>query len=224
MSIKHWPQAERPREKLLARGAAALSEAELLAILLRSGTRGVSAVDLARGLLSRFGGLRALLSCDAKQFCALPGLGEASWAQLQAVLEISRRHYAEKLDRGDGFTNPRQVCDYLRACLRDRPNEVFCVMLLDNRHRMIRFIECFQGTIDSATVHPREIVRLAIQHNAAAAILAHNHPSGVAEPSEADIALTRHLQRALALVDVRVIDHFVVGDGQPTSFAERGLL
>lgn len=224
MSIKQWPRAERPREKLVARGAGALSDAELLAILLRSGTRDMSAVDLARNLVTEFGGLRALLNCDAESFCKLPGLGLASWVQLQAVLEISRRHYAEDLVRGDSLGNPRQVRDYLRACLRDRAAEVFCVMLLDNRHRMIRFVECFQGTIDSATVHPREIVRLAIQHNAAAAILAHNHPSGIAEPSAADIALTRRLQQALALVDVRVLDHFIVGDGQPASFAELGLL
>ena len=224
MSIKNWPEKERPREKMLHRGAASLSDAELLAILLRTGTNGKSAVDLARNLLTDFGSLRALLSADQKSFCAGQGLGQASYVQCQAVLEIARRHYAESLDRIDSFTSPDHVRRYLQASLRDRHAEVFCVLFLDNRHRLISFDECFNGTIDGASVYPREIVRRALHHNAAAVILAHNHPSGVAEPSQADISLTNRLSRALDLIDVRVLDHFVVGDGQPVSLSERGLL
>jgi len=224
MTIRDWPLAERPREKLLHRGATALSDAELLAILLRSGTAGTSAVDLARRLLQDFDGLRNLLTAGQDDFCRGHGLGQASYALCQAVLEIARRHYHQQIERHDTFTAPDQVRAYLHASLRDRPAEVFCVMLLDNRHRLIRFEECFQGTIDGATVHPREIVRLTLRYNAAAVILAHNHPSGVAEPSRADIELTARLKEALALVDVRVLDHFVVGDGTPVSLSERGLL
>lgn len=224
MSIKNWPENERPREKLLHKGAPALSDAELLAILLRTGTAGMNAVDLARSLLKDFGGLRALLTADQQSFCRGKGLGMATYVQCQAVLEIARRHYAEHLGERDNFTSPDHVRDYLQASLRDRQAEVFCVLFLDNRHRLICFEECFNGTIDGASVHPREIVRKAIQHNAAAVILAHNHPSGVAEPSQADIALTSRLKEALGLVDVRVLDHFIVGDGNPVSFSERGLM
>ena len=224
MSIKNWLENERPREKLLHKGAASLSDAELLAILLRTGTIGMNAVDLARSLLKEFGGLRALLSADQKSFCQGKGLGMATYVQCQAVLEIARRHYAEHLGERDSFTSPEHVRNYLQASLRDRQAEVFCVLFLDNRHRLISFEECFNGTIDGASVHPREIVRKAIHHNAAAVILAHNHPSGIAEPSQADIALTTRLKESLGLVDVRVLDHFIVGDGMPVSFSERGLL
>jgi len=224
MSIKNWLESERPREKLLHKGAASLSDSELLAILLRTGTIGMSAVDLARSLLKEFGGLRALLSADQKSFCQGKGLGMATYVQCQAVLEIARRHYAEHLGERDSFTSPEHVRNYLQASLRDRQAEVFCVLFLDNRHRLISFEECFNGTIDGASVHPREIVRKAIHHNAAAVILAHNHPSGIAEPSQADIALTTRLKESLGLVDVRVLDHFIVGDGMPVSFSERGLL
>ena len=224
MSIKNWPENERPREKLLHRGAQALSDAELLAILLRTGTAGMNAVELARELLKEFGGLRALLAADQPSFCQGKGLGMATYVQCNAVLEIARRHYAEHLGERDNFTSPDQVRDYLQASLRDRQAEVFCVLFLDNRHRLICFEECFNGTIDGASVHPREIVRKAINHNAAAVILAHNHPSGIAEPSQADIALTARLKESLGLVDVRVLDHFIVGDGQPISFSERGLM
>ena len=224
MSIKNWLENERPREKLLYKGAASLSDAELLAILLRTGTIGMNAVDLARSLLKEFGGLRALLSADQKSFCQGKGLGMATYVQCQAVLEIARRHYAEHLGERDSFTSPEHVRNYLQASLRDRQAEVFCVLFLDNRHRLISFEECFNGTIDGASVHPREIVRKAIHHNAAAVILAHNHPSGIAEPSQADIALTTRLKESLGLVDVRVLDHFIVGDGMPVSFSERGLL
>jgi len=224
MSIKTWPAAERPREKLLGRGAQSLSDAELLAILLRTGTRGTNAVELARELLTRFGSLRAMLSADMDTFCGTRGLGMATYVQCQAILEIARRHYAEHLGERDAFTSPDHVRDYLHATLRDREAEVFCVMFLDNRHRLIRFEECFNGTIDGASVHPREIVRKALAHNAAAVILAHNHPSGVTEPSQADIALTQRLKDALALVDVRVLDHFIIGDGRPMSLSERGMV
>ena len=224
MSIRNWPAMERPRERLLNRGATALSDAELLAIMLRTGTPGQNVIDLARELLGRFGGLRALLSADRDEFCSTRGLGMATYVQCQAILEIARRHYAEHLEERDSFTSPDHVRDYLHASLRDRNAEVFCVLFLDNRHRLIQFEECFNGTIDGASVHPREIVRRALGHNAAAVILAHNHPSGVTEPSQADISLTHRLKEALALIDVRVLDHFIVGDGQPLSLSERGLM
>ncbi|MGH8279534.1 MAG: RadC family protein [Gammaproteobacteria bacterium] len=224
MAINDWPQAERPREKLLARGPQALSDAELLAILLRTGVRGKTAVDVARGLLVEFDGLRGLFAADQDRLCAAPGLGPAKYAQLQAALETARRHLGENLRRGAPLTDPAYTRRYLIAQLRDRPHEVFCCLYLDNRHRVIAFEELFHGTLDGASVHPREVVRRILTHNAAAVIFAHNHPSGVAEPSDADRRLTQRLKDALALVDVRVLDHFVVGDGEATSFAERGLL
>ncbi|MFN2348323.1 MAG: DNA repair protein RadC [Thioalkalivibrio sp.] len=223
MPITDWPADERPREKLLARGAAALSDAELLAIFLRTGVTGKTAVDLARDLLARFGGLRPLLQADLDNFCAARGLGSAKFAQLQAVLEMGRRHLSEGLARGDALSSPEDTRRFLAARLRDYPFEVFACLFLDNRHRVIAFEELFRGTIDGASVHPREVVRRALAHNAAALILAHNHPSGVAEPSRSDEAITRRLRDALALVDIRVLDHVVVGDNL-VSFAERGLL
>lgn len=224
MAITDWPASERPREKLLAKGAAALSDAELLAIFLRVGVTGKSAVDLARELLDRFGGLRPMLEADRAGFCEAKGLGDAKYAQLQAVLEMARRHLLETLSRGDALESPEATARYLSLRLRDRPQEVFAVLFLDSRHRVIAFEELFFGTIDGASVHPREVVRRALAHNAGAVILAHNHPSGVAEPSGADHAITRRLKEALALIDVRVLDHIVVGDGVTVSFMERGLL
>lgn len=224
MSIRDWPAAERPREKLLQRGPGALSDAELLAIFLRTGVQGKSAVDLARDLLGGFGSLRALLNADQRAFCAAAGLGTAKFAQLQAVLEMARRHLGETLKRGTPLSDPAASRRYLQARLRDLAHEVFACLFLDNRHRVIAFEELFRGTIDGASVHPREVVKRALAHNAAAVILAHNHPSGVAEPSAADRTLTRRLRDALSLVDIRVLDHFVVGDGDGVSFAERGLL
>lgn len=224
MSIRDWPEAERPREKLLARGAESLSDAELLAIFLRTGRKDRSAVDLARDLLTGFGGLRALLAADRRRVCAADGLGDAKYCQLQAALEIARRFFAETLDRGTSLASPGQARDLLVARLRDRPREVFAVIFLDNRHRMLHYGELFHGTIDGAAVHAREVVREALERGAAAVILAHNHPSGVAEPSAADQAITRRLREALALVEIRVLDHIVVGDGEAVSFAERGLL
>src|SRR5882724_1440109 len=224
MAIRDWPASERPREKLLERGADSLSEAELLAIFLRTGVKGRSAVDLARQMLSHFGGLRALLSASQEEFCAMPGMGPAKYAQLQATLAMARRHLGKALERGKPLTDPVATRKYLQARFRDLPHEVFSCLYLDNRNRVIAFEDLFRGTIDGASVHPREVVRAALKHNAAALIFAHNHPSGVAEPSDADRRLTRRLADALALVDIRVLDHFVVGDGEVSSFAERGWL
>lgn len=224
MSITQWPAAERPREKLLARGAGALSDAELLAIFLRTGVPGKSAVDLARELLNDFGGLRRLLTAAHSDFCTRHGLGNAKYAQLQAVLEMARRHLQETLERGDALTSPAATRQYLAARLRDLDHEVFACLFLDTRNRVIRYEELFRGTLDGASVHPREVVKRALGLNAAAIIFAHNHPSGVAEPSGADERITRRLRDALALVEIRVLDHIVVGEGKPVSFAERGLL
>ncbi|QFI56428.1 RadC family protein [Aeromonas simiae] len=224
MGIKEWPAAERPREKLLQKGPEALSDAELLAIFLRTGVRGMDAVALARGLLNEHGSLRALLGADRQAFCRSHGLGEAKFVQLQAVLEMSRRYLGEPLRRGDPLTSPLLTRDYLQARLRDREREVFLLLLLDSQHRVVHDEELFQGTLAGASVWPREIVRIVIKHNAAAVILAHNHPSGVAEPSRADRQLTERILAALALIDVRVLDHLVIGDGITVSFAERGWL
>lgn len=224
MTIKDWPDNERPREKLLNRGAAALSDAELLAIFLRTGTRGASAIDVARELLNHFGGLRQLISASHHDFCARRGVGDSKYVALQAALEVGQRCLAQRLERGDALTSPDLARTFLRSKLQDLPHELFCCLYLDTKHRVIRFEELFRGTIDGASVHPREVVRCALRHNAAAIIVAHNHPSGVAEPSAADNALTRRLQEALAMVDVRLLDHLVVGDGEVVSFTERGLL
>lgn len=194
MPISDWPLEERPREKLLARGPRAMSDAELLAIFLRTGVKGKTAVDLARELLSSFGGLRPLLEAEHPEFCRTPGLGTAKYVQLQAGLEMARRYLAERLVRGDALTNPQDTRDFLMARLRGYPHEVFACLFLDSRHRMVSFEELFFGTIDGASVHPREIVKRALSHNAAAVILAHNHPSRVAEPSRADEMLTRRLK------------------------------
>lgn len=223
MAITDWPANERPREKLLEHGASALSDAELLAIFLRTGIPGTTAVDLARELLDSHGGLRPLLELQQKEFCANKGLGMAKFAQLQAVLEMARRHLREQLDRGDALTSPELVRTYLQQQLRDYPHEVFACLFLDTRHRVIRYEELFFGTIDGASVHPREVVRKAMSYNAAAIICAHNHPSGVAEPSQSDRAITLKLRDALALVDVRLLDHFVIGN-EVVSLSEQGLL
>ncbi|MGF1644881.1 MAG: DNA repair protein RadC [Thiotrichales bacterium] len=223
MSILDWPADERPREKLLTLGAQRLSDAELLAIFLRTGVRGKSAVDLARELLNAHDGLRGLLELNCEDFCGHHGLGEAKYVQLQAVIEMASRHLRERLKRGESFTSPTLARDYVSRRLRDYPKEVFACLFLDTRHRLLDFEELSQGTIDGASVHPREVVRAAIKHNAAAVILAHNHPSGVAEPSMADRQITQRLKDALALVDVRVLDHIVVGD-EVVSMAELGLI
>jgi len=222
MSIREWPAAERPREKLLAQGAASLTDAELLAIFLRTGVAGQSAVDLARHLLADFGSLRALLQADLPSFSQRLGLGPAKFAQLQAVLEMGRRHLAEQLRRDSALESPQAVRDYLKALLRHEPHEVFGCLFLDAKHRVLAFEALFQGSIDSASVYPRQVVKRALAHNAAALILTHNHPSGIAEPSQADQVLTQRLKEALALVEVRVLDHFIIGDGEPLSMAEHG--
>jgi DNA repair protein RadC len=224
MPITDWPCDERPREKLLSGGAASLSDAELLAIFLRTGTKGLTAVDLARNLLIEFGGLGALLRAEQNDFCRAKGLGVAKYAQLQASLEMSRRYLHEQLQQMDSLTNPQQTRHYLYSKLRHYPYEVFACLFLDNRHRVICYEELFRGTIDGASVHPREVLKRALQHNAAAVIFAHNHPSGVVEPSQADKAITAHLKSALALVDIRVLDHFIIGEGMPASLAEQGMI
>ena len=221
--ISDWPIEERPREKLLDRGADTLSDAELLAIFLRTGTRGLTAVDLARRLLDEFGGLKPLLDANETEFCLHRGLGRAKFAQLKAVLEMARRHLFESIQRGDALCSPDDTRQYLTAELRACPHEVFACLFLDNRNRVLTFEKLFYGTIDGASVYPREVVRRAIENNAAAVIFAHNHPSGVAEPSSADKQITQRLKDALALIDVRVLDHIIIGD-EVVSFAERGLL
>ena len=224
MPITDWPIAERPREKLLTRGPESLSDAELLAIFLRTGVNGKTAVDVARELLGAHGGLRPLLTAGREALCGTPGLGDAKYAQLMAALEIGRRHLGETLARGAALGSARDTKDYLQARLRDLDREVFCALFLDNRHRVLAFEELFSGTLNGTAVYPREVVRSALRHNAAAVIFAHNHPSGVAEPSRADEVLTTRLRDALQLVEVRVLDHLVVGDGEMVSFSERGLL
>lgn len=222
MGLKDLPVESMPREKLLARGPQALSDAELLAIFLRTGTPGMNVLELADCLLRQAGSLRALFSASKDQFCTHKGLGEAKFVQLQAVLEMTQRYLAETLKRGDALTSPHQTKLYLSSVLRDRQREAFYILFLDNQHRVIQDEVLFEGTIDAASVYPREVVKRALHHNAAALILAHNHPSGIAEPSQSDRRITQRLIDALALVDIRVLDHFVVGDGEVISFAERG--
>jgi DNA repair protein RadC len=224
MTIKKWPQSERPREKLLRQGVSSLSDAELLAIIIQTGTAGCSAVDLSRNLLSHFGGLGAVLKADKRTFCEAPGLGEARYSVLQAAVEISRRQVYETLSTNDVLSSPDHVRRYLSLQLSGLAHEVFAALFLDNRHRVIDYKELFTGTIDSAAVYPREVVKHCLSSNAAAVIFAHNHPSGVAEPSDTDVRLTRKLSDALALVDVRVLDHLIIGQGIQTSLAERGLM
>lgn len=224
MPITDWPTDERPRERLLKQGAHSLTDAELLAIFLRTGIPGKTAVDLARDLLQESGGLRQLLALELHAFCQRPGLGRAKYALLQAVLEMGRRHLFQTLEQGEELSSPQTVRHYLTARLRHQDRELFCCLFLDNRHRVIRCEDLFQGTIDGASVYPREVVKRALALGAAAVIFAHNHPSGVAEPSGADQRLTQRLQRALELVDIRVLDHLVIGEQEIVSFAERGLL
>lgn len=225
MAITDWPEEERPRERLLAQGPAVLSDAELLAIFLRVGVPGKSAVDLARELISRFGSLTRLFAASLDAFSAIPGMGPAKYAQLQAVLEMSKRALSEEMKTRNAFSTPSAVRDYLRLSLAGLQHEVFFALWLDAQNRLIAGEELFRGSLTQTSVYPREVVKKALWHNAAAVVLAHNHPSGVAEPSSADEHLTRELRQALALVDVRVLDHFIVaGASQPLSFAERGLL
>ncbi len=224
VKITDMPIDERPREKLLQRGAEALTNAELLAIFLRTGIKGKSAIDLAKDLLEDFGDLRSLLGADQQRFCQAKGLGDAKFAQLQACVEMSRRYLRECLERGDTLSSPEDTKNFLITELSGCSQEVFSCLFLDTKHRVITFDKMFFGTIDSANIYPREIVKKALQYNAAALILAHNHPSGIAEPSNADIQITKRLKEILGLVDVRVLDHFVIGDGYCVSFIEEGLI
>jgi len=224
MAITDWPAQERPRERLLAQGPQALSDAELLAILLRTGMSGKSAVDLASELLHSFGSLTALTHASEEVFCAVPGLGPAKFAQLQAVMEMARRALKEQSKQRDALSSPQAVRDYLRLQLGSREYEVFMAVFLDTQNRVIAMEELFRGSLKETSVYPREVVKRALAHNAAALIFAHNHPSGVAEPSRADEAITQALKQALALVDVRVLDHFIVAAGGGVSLAERGLI
>ncbi|GAB1258645.1 DNA repair protein RadC [Aurantivibrio plasticivorans] len=224
MSIINWPAEERPREKLLLSGPSALTDSELLAIFLRTGVAGKSAVDLARELITEFGGLRPLLEASQQSFCAGHGLGLAKYAQLQAVMEMARRHLSEALAQRDVLSSARTAKQFVSAQLRHKTQEVFAVLFLDTRHQLLRYEELFFGTIDGASVYPREVVKKALSYNAAAVILSHNHPSGIAEPSQADMRITERLQSALELVDIRVLDHLIVGAGEVTSLMEQGLM
>jgi DNA repair protein RadC len=224
MAIRDWPEQEKPREKLLAHGAQALSDPELLALLLGSGTRGRSAVEVGRDLITHFGSLRHLLNADRRASRQRLGLGPARYAALQASMELGRRYLLETLRTGPALHAAEATRRFLLAQLRDRRYEVFCCLYLDTRYRLIAFEELFRGTVDNASVHPREVLRQTLFHNATAVILAHNHPSGVLEPSHADQHITRRLKSLLDVVDVRVIDHLIVGDGACFSFSEHGLL
>jgi DNA repair protein RadC len=224
MSITDWPVGERPREKLLQRGASSLSDAELLAIFLRTGVVGKSAVDLARDLLLHFGDLTRMFAASEKEFCQIHGMGRAKFVQLQAVLEMSRRALREEMRSGDALNSPAAVRNYLQLLLRGREQEVFMVIFLDAQHRVTASEELFHGTLTQTSVYPREVVKRALALNAAAVIFAHNHPSGVTEPSPSDRVLTDALKQALQLVDVRVLDHFVVAGAGCFSFAENGML
>lgn len=224
MAIKDWPTDERPREKLLQHGSAILSDTELLAIFLRSEVTGISAVQLTRQLLEQFGSLRSLLDADKKQFCQQHDLGQAKFAQLQAVMEMSRRHVAPTLNHRNSFTDTQTTQLFLKQRLRAYPSEVFACLWLDAKHRVIAFEELFRGTIDSANIYPREVLKQALYHNASTVIFAHNHPSGNPEASQADIAITQQLTKALKLVYIRVLDHIIIGDAKNVSFSQTGQL
>ena len=220
--LKDWPQQERPREKLLSQGTSALSDAELLAIFLRTGCKGIDVVTLARQLISEFGSLHALFAASESNFCAKKGLGQAKYVQLQAVLEMSRRYLQEPLQNGEPLTSAAQTKSFLQAKMHHLPYEVFAALLLDSQHRIIRFHEFFFGSIDSATVHTRVIAQKVLTENAAAIILVHNHPSGDPTASNADRKITEKIISAMQLIDVRVLDHFIIGHKKCTSFAENG--
>lgn len=224
MKISQLRQQERPREKLQSLGAQALSDSELLALLLRTGSQGTNVIELASHLLNTFGSLRGLLTANHQALCQINGMGPSKAVQLQATLELSRRFLAEQLKRENAFTDAKYTQDFLLAKLRDEPNEVFALLTLDSQHRLIQYHALFHGTIDGASVYPRVIAQQVLSDNAAAAIVAHNHPSGIAEPSKADEYVTRRIKDALALLDVILLDHIVVGDGETVSFAQRGLL
>jgi len=222
MSILDWPTEQRPRERLIKHGAHALSDAELLAVFLRIGVSGKSAVDLGRDMIGHFGSLNGLFTANLNDFSAIHGLGPAKYAQLQAVLELARRSLTEQLQAGDTMSSPQTVQQYLQLLLANRAYESFVVLFMDVKNRLIAAEELFRGTLTQTSVYPREVVKTALAHNAASIILAHNHPSGTAEPSAADRILTQALKRALDLVDIRILDHFIVAGRQVYSFAEHG--
>lgn len=224
MAITDWPEGERPREKLLANGAMALSDAELLAIFLRIGVAGKSAVDLARDLLTRFSSLNGVFAASLPEIEQVHGMGVSKFVQLQAIFEMSRRALLEEMQERDVLTSPQAVRQYLSLKIGALPREVFMIIFLDAQHRVLATEEMFSGTLTQASVYPREVVKRSLYHNAAAVIFAHNHPSGVPEPSQADRILTDSLTAALKLIDIRVLDHFVVAGNQIVSFSERGLL
>jgi DNA repair protein RadC len=224
MPITDWPENERPRERLMQQGAAALSDAELLAIFLRVGVAGKSAVDLGRELIATFGSLNGLFSASPQALMAVHGMGEAKYVQFQAVLEMAKRALTEEIKVTDSLSSPQAVRDYLRMTLSRLPHEVFVAVFLTSQNRVIAVEELFRGSLTQTSVYPREIVKRALAHNAASVILAHNHPSGDANPSHADRTLTHTLAQALALIDVRVLDHFIVAPGATVSFAEQGLI
>jgi len=224
MAITDWPANERPREKLLNNGAGSLSDAELLAIFLRVGTRGKTALDLARDLINHYGSLKSLLASKQTDFCAFPGMGPAKYVQLQASLEISKRYFHDEMRESNSITNPDATKQFLRRALSNKKHEVFACLYLNTQHLILAFEELFTGTLDAASVYPREVVRHVIDKGAAAVIFCHNHPSGSTAASQADILLTERLTRALELIDVRVLDHMIVAGNQVTSFAEQGLL
>lgn len=224
MKMTHWPEQERPREKLLAQGSQALSDAELLAIFLRTGRPGASAIEVARELISHFGSLKGLMDASYQDFCAYKGMGLAKYAQLHATLEMSKRYFMAQMQSADVIQNPDDCRRYVRMALGRREREVFACLYLNTQHHILGFEELFQGTLNMATVHPREVLKQALAMGAAAVILCHNHPSGVAEPSVADRELTKRLSDALALVDIKVLDHLIVTEYEVQSFAERGLL
>jgi DNA repair protein RadC len=224
MSIADWPERERPRERLLRHGAAALSEAELRAVFLRTGVAGASAVDVGRELLARFGTLQQLFAASVDEVAGLRGFGVAKYAQLKAVVELVRRALIEDIGQRDSLSSPSVVCDFLQLTLGGRPHEVFVALFLDSQNRLLASEELFRGTLTQTSVYPREVVKTALRHNAAAVIFAHNHPSGVAEPSRADELLTQTLKAALSLVEIKTLDHFIVAGTRTVSFAERGLL
>lgn len=224
MTIIHWPLQERPREKLLDGGAQQLSNAELLALLWGNGVKGKSAVDLARDLLKSHNNLRGIFRASFDEFCQIPGLGVSKYCQCQAVLELNRRYLDESLKRGSAITQPEQIKNFFMAHLRHHRQEVFGCLFLDNRHRSLGFEKLFYGGISSTSIHIRSLIQRCLDHNAAAVILTHNHPSGIPEPSQADCELTKRLQKALEMIEIRLLDHMIVGDSDVVSFAERGLL
>ena len=224
MAITDWPAAERPREKLIELGAEALSDAELLAIFLRVGVTGKSAVDLARDLLNQFGSLNGIFAATEHELSQVHGIGTSKYVQLQAIFEMSRRALSEQLQQRDVFKSPQAVRDYLVLKLGSLTKEVFLVLFLDTQNRLLASEELFSGSLSETSVYPREVVKRALHHNAASLIFAHNHPSGIAQQSQADELITKQLKQALALVDVRVLDHFIVAGNNTLSFSERGLL